>query len=290
MGTADTSVAILFVVASMAGVGLHARASDIFAAVRDRRLLLAAVVVNLLVIPLMGWALVWAVDLPSNAGKALLLLACTPGGPSALQFTSKQSGAWARAGAVAVWLSLLSVLVSPLLMGGIAPPEVSLVVPYTRLFWWFVLLLVLPMVGGMMFRRFWPGKAVTVSKAMTWLGTVAFVGFVVMTLSERRAATGSLTAGSMLTMLGFILLCMAVGWLMGGPGRETRRVLAAASSMRNVAVCLAIVTQSFPGLDVRVPLVAFSALMIPPNMLFFVGTRVRDWRARRKEAGDVSRH
>jgi BASS family bile acid:Na+ symporter len=55
---------------------------------------------------------------------------------------------------------------------------------------------------------------------------------------------------------------------MGGPERETRRVLAAASSMRNAALCFVIANRAFPGTDVDAAVAAFSALMIPPNMLF----------------------
>ena len=75
-------------------------------------------------------------------------------------------------------------------------------------------------------------------------------------------------------MLGLIVATMIVGWLGGGPHWETRRVLASASSMRNVALSLAIVTRSIPDAGVEVPLVAFCALMITPNLILLVLTLV----------------
>ncbi len=55
---------------------------------------------------------------------------------------------------------------------------------------------------------------------------------------------------------------------MGGPNHGTRRVLAINTSMRNVALCLAISSRSFSGTNVEVAVIAFSALMLPPNFLF----------------------
>ncbi len=91
----------------------------------------------------------------------------------------------------------------------------------------------------------------------------------------------SLTAAELAAMLGFILGAMAMGWLLGGPSKETRTILATASSMRNAALALMIAVSSFPGSDVGVALIAFSALMIPPNMLFTVYHIVQNRRSKK---------
>ena len=68
-------------------------------------------------------------------------------------------------------------------------------------------------------------------------------------------------------MLALILGSMTIGWLMGGPKRENRRILATGTSMRNVALCAVIALESFPGTKVDLGLVAFSALMVTPNSI-----------------------
>jgi bile acid:Na+ symporter, BASS family len=65
-----------------------------------------------------------------------------------------------------------------------------------------------------------------------------------------------------------ILASWIVGWLLGGPEIENRKVLAISSSMRNVGVCLPIANNYFSGTDVSTPMLAFSGLMIPMNMVF----------------------
>jgi predicted Na+-dependent transporter len=95
------------------------------------------------------------------------------------------------------------------------------------------------------------------------------MAFVVLTLSTRRAATAGIGSAEVEAMLGFIVASTIVGWLGGGPPRETRQVLASASSMRNVALSLAIVTRGFPDAGMEVPMVAFCALMIAPSLISF---------------------
>ncbi|HEY6363680.1 MAG TPA: hypothetical protein VI585_02695, partial [Candidatus Binatia bacterium] len=57
-----------------------------------------------------------------------------------------------------------------------------------------------------------------------------------------------------------------------------RKVLAISSSMRNVGVCLPIASNYFVGTDVSIPMLAFSGIMIPMNMVFALvtGRALRD--------------
>jgi BASS family bile acid:Na+ symporter len=65
---------------------------------------------------------------------------------------------------------------------------------------------------------------------------------------------------------------------MGGPEIRNRKVLAISTSMRNVGVCLPIASNYFAGAEVTVPILAFSGIMIPMNMVFavVVGRMLRD--------------
>lgn len=65
-----------------------------------------------------------------------------------------------------------------------------------------------------------------------------------------------------------ILCAWGVGWLMGGSEVRNRKVLAISSSMRNAGVCFPIASNYFAGTDVFVPILAFSGIMIPLNMVF----------------------
>jgi bile acid:Na+ symporter, BASS family len=62
----------------------------------------------------------------------------------------------------------------------------------------------------------------------------------------------------------FIALGFAIGWLRGGPGNDTRRVLALGTAQRNIAAALVVASQSFsdPKVVVMVIVVAIVGLII----------------------------
>ncbi|MFA9460635.1 bile acid:sodium symporter family protein [Thiohalorhabdus methylotrophus] len=275
MGASATVSLIVFVAASMVGIGLQVTTGAMREALRLRGFLGRALVANFLVIPLMGVALVRLVPMKPELAVALLLLACAPGGPSALQFTGKQKAALAHAGTTAFALSLVAVFLSPFLMELALSGSMPLAVPYARAFWVFLLLLVLPLGLGLLLRSQVPGLATRLAPPAVITGTLAFVAFIGFTLARRQANMAALEPWALLAMFGFILASLAIGWLLGGPEAPTRRVLATASSMRNVPFCLAVAQHSPPGINIEVPLVAFSALMIPPNLVFFLVTLLK---------------
>jgi hypothetical protein len=69
-------------------------------------------------------------------------------------------------------------------------------------------------------------------------------------------------------MLLLLLLSMLIGWLIGGPDRESRRVLATSTGMRSVIVVLYVVRYCFPGTNVYMIPIVYLSLMVPTNLLF----------------------
>jgi bile acid:Na+ symporter, BASS family len=71
--------------------------------------------------------------------------------------------------------------------------------------------------------------------------------------------TRGILAGLLYIALGF-----GIGWLLGGPGTDTRRVMALGTSQRNIAAALVVASQSFsdPKVVVMVIVVAIVGLII----------------------------
>jgi BASS family bile acid:Na+ symporter len=264
------ALAIVFLTTTMAAIGLQVTFREIVMALRRRSLMIRSLVVNLIVVPVLGLLLVKLVPMSRDAGVGLLLLAAAPGGLNALQFTSKSKEALCYAAALLFILSLLAVLLSPALAAVLLPLGEPLTVPYGRAIGLLFLYLLLPLVVGLAVHRVSKRLANRSSKPMALCGTVCFVVVVIRLMAQRKQAIAALGRTELAVMVGFILVTMILGWLFGGPSNQNRRVLATTTSMRNAALCLLIALDSFPGTDVIVTVVAFSALMIPPNMLLTV--------------------
>ena len=65
-----------------------------------------------------------------------------------------------------------------------------------------------------------------------------------------------------------LFLSMLIGWFIGGPDREARRILATSTGMRSVIVVLYIARYCFPDSNVFMVPIVYLSLMVPTNLLF----------------------
>jgi BASS family bile acid:Na+ symporter len=274
-------LALLFLITAMLGVGLQTTAGDLRFLLGPKGLLLRTLLANFVAVPIVGIVLARTLPLKPEAATALLLLACTPGGISALQFTTKIKGASLFAGGSAFLLTFIAVFLSPPLLTFVLPGDISVAIPYGRALLWILVFLFLPLVAGTLVRSRAERLAEKLSKLCAIISAVLFIVFVVLMMGLRKEAMSAVGKEALLYMLLFIVISMAVGWFMGGPARETRPVLATVTGMRHVVLCLIIAVNTFPDPAVQTPLVAFSALMVPPNMLLTAYMVIRSRKAAR---------
>jgi len=272
---------LLFLITAMLGVGMQATAGDLRSLLKSRGLLLRALLANFVAVPIIGLVLARTLPFKPEAATALLILACTPGGISALQFSTKIKGASLFAGTSAFLLTFVAVFLSPALLTLILPGDVNVVIPYGRAFLFVVIFLLLPLVAGTLVRSKAERLADKIAKLCVILSAVIFVVVVALLMGLRKEAMNVVGKEALLYMLIFILISMAVGWLMGGPAKETRPVLATVTGMRHVALSVLIALHTFSDPAVQTPLLAFSALMVPPNTLLTVYMVIRSRKAAR---------
>jgi BASS family bile acid:Na+ symporter len=242
---------------------------------------LRSLLANFVAVPIVGIVLARTLPLKPEAATALLLLACTPGGISALHFTPKIKGASLFAGSSAFLLSFVAVFLSPALLTLVLPGDISVGIPYGRASLFILVYVLLPLVAGTLVRSRAEPLAERLSKPCSILSAVLFTIVVVLLLGLRKEAMNAVGKEALLYMLLFIVISMAVGWFMGGPAKETRPLLATVTGMRHVALCLLIALNSFPDRAVQAPLLAFSALMVPPNTVFAAYMAIRSRKSAR---------
>jgi BASS family bile acid:Na+ symporter len=261
---------LIFLITTMASIGLKVTMSELVLALGDRSLMIRSLVVNLIIVPLVGLLLVTIVPLSQDVKVGILLLAVTPGGLNAIQFTSKTKDALCYAASLLFILTLLAVLSSPVIVSFTFPVSTSFSLRYGTMAMILFLCVLLPLLAGLGVHRVSKRIAQILSKPVAIIGTVLFVVVVVRMMAQRKQAMAALSKTELAAMIGFILITMIIGWLLGGPSIETRRVLATTTSMRNAALCFIMATRGFPDTNVIVTVVAFSGLMIFPNMLLTV--------------------
>ena len=272
---------LLFLVTAMLSVGLQTTAGDLRSLLKSKGLLLRSLLANFVAVPIVGIVLVRTLPFKPEAAAALLLLACTPGGISALQFTTRIKGASLFAGSSAFLLTFVAVFLSPVLLTFVLPGDISVVIPYGRALLFVVVFVLLPLVAGTLVHGRCEHPAEKLSKLCAIISLVLFIAVLVRLMVVRKEAMNAVGKEALLYMLIFIIISMAVGWFMGGSARDTRPVLATVTGMRHVGLSALIAMNAFPDQAVVAPLLAFTALMVPPSMLLTAYMLIRSGKATR---------
>jgi bile acid:Na+ symporter, BASS family len=268
----------LFVAVYMFSVPLETTRGAIIQTLSHLNLMGRALLANFVIIPILGFVIAYCLDLPPQIRTGFLLLAMAPGGLLALQFARVSKGNRVFAAALLFVFCLLAILITPLFVYLFFPREGAGRLPFGWLTMMLLLLVVAPLIVGRVLQKLIPDQAPTLG---LWLGRLSIVIFIIAAVTAGRYKSPAIKlmgTNGIAAIVVLILGAWAVGWLLGGPEIRNRKVLAISSSMRNIGVCLPIASNYFTGTEVTVPMLAFSGIMIPMNMVLslVLGRMLRD--------------
>ena len=243
---------------------------------RERRLLVRALVVNLVVFPLLALFLTKVLHASGAVVIALLLLAASPGGRFAPQL-SKVAGAH-------LGLSVEITLFLAKLVPFTAPVTVRWMLHTQRIelhelgfIAQLVVLQLVPYGLGKQLRKRRPQTATRLARPFEVLALILLVPVVVIAVHEMGSVASVTSDRGWWAVLAFALVAPALGWMLGGPAPETRRAFAVIAGARNLAVALLIASVAFRGSNVRVAILAVWLLMLGLEFAWakLVGARIQ---------------
>jgi predicted Na+-dependent transporter len=258
-----------FVAVVMFSIGLRTSGGEFLNILRDRALFARTLLANCVLIPVVGFLLVRIFPLNPDATIGILLLAAIPGTPIALQFTRMAKTRLAFAAAMTLVLSLVSIAMTPLAIEAMPQTTRRTERPVLILMVSIALYIALPLCAGVWAARRAPKIASRLVLPLSLFATVVFLFLMWETRLVRRQAFNSIRGGgTVLAMLLLLVLSMLIGWMIGGPDREKRRILATSSGMRSVIVALYVARFCFPDTNVFMIPIVYLSLMVPANLLF----------------------
>jgi predicted Na+-dependent transporter len=284
-GPLSKSLAIAFLVCMTMSLGAEVTWRQLLAVLRDKGLLCRVLTANLILVPLLGLALARIFSMPLDFAVAFLLLAAAPGAPMSLRYTRNRDDDAPFAAALLFILILAAICFTPLIAELILPAQTRFSVPYDRVATIALLYMVFPGLIGIALQR-WGEEAAIVRRVTFLSARVFFLAWVILVTAEQSRAVRQLGFPTLAAMVLLIIGSMIIGWIVGGPQRENRRILATGTSMRNIGLCAVIAIESFPGTKVEIGIVAFSALMVTPNSFLALYESYRE--KRRKALSLVS--
>ena len=251
-----------FVLSSMLSMGLGLTLGEIATPLRSVRRVVMSLLANFVLVPLVALGLAALLRLDEPFGVGLLLLGSAAGAPFLPKLTQLAKGNLAFAVGLMVLLMVITVgflpLVLPLLLSGVSVDSAKIA---RSLF----LLMLLPLAAALVVKARFPFAAARTRPILDRISNLSLILFTLLliTVNVNNVLAVFGTRAILAGML-FIIISFGIGWLLGGPEPDARRVLALGTAQRNIAAAIVVAAQSFedPKVVVMVIVVAIVGLLI----------------------------
>jgi predicted Na+-dependent transporter len=272
----------LFAVASMASVGMAHSLRELFAPLRKHERVLAALVANFVLVPLVCWAVVSLVGVAKPHAAGLFLMACAAGAPFTVMFTRLAGGDVALGSTLVVLLLLTSLVYVPIVVPWVLPGTDFDVL---QVVWTLTSTMLLPLALGLLLRARAPGWASRLRPGFGMAARVALAVLIAATLLVNLPAiVGLVGSGVILCAAGVVLGGLLSGYALGGPKQRSRTTLGFATGQRNVAAAMVVASTGF---DSDEPLLAVVVSSLVGFAILFPATRLlRRWPRRAEGRGE----
>lgn len=253
----------------LGAVGLRLSLPDVRQALTHCRLS-AILILNFVVVPSLAVAGALALALPPTIEAGMVLLAAAPFAPVVPVFARMSRADLALAAVLTGIMPLLSALFTPV----VAQVALSILDPAhtVRFGFWLSLAtllatITLPLAAGMIVRHQVPrvGNRLLRPVEMT-AEIIGAISLAFVTVTQFRLIL-ELRWPAWLAMAILSEISLLLGWMIGGPDRARRQVVALGTSNRNIALALLVAIQSFQGTAVASAVVANGLLLIGLGLL-----------------------
>lgn len=261
----------------MFDLGLSLEFKDFLLVVRRPRAMFAGMLGQLVLLPILAYALVRALGLEPAIAIGVMLIACCPGGSSSNVFSKLAGGDVALSVSLTAVSSVVTLVTMPLIMQWVAAvfgKAVNISLPVGNLLVQNLVTMLLPILVGIIIRRYLPVAARKISAVLSklafpllmLLAGLFFVGNRESIISNFGVLGLTVTA-LLLSAIGLAALLCVVFRL----ARKERRTIVIEVGMQNAAQAIAVATSPFVFNDpaIAVPAIIY-ALMMNVVLLIYV--------------------
>ena len=284
MNTIWIVMPILIVLMFLLGIGLDREAFTNVA--RNPMAVLLGMVGQIVLLPLIAFAIAWALKLPPVYFMGLVLVACCPGGSSSNVFSMLAKGDVALSVTLTAFSSVITLFTLPVIMAFVTDFVSStngcdIHLPIGKLLVQNIVLLFVPLLAGSLFRKIKPNAATKVARV---LGKLAFPALMVLAtvfflqyrseIADNFAVLG--LSGALLIL--FAMLCSGGLSRISGSSAAVRRTIVIEVGMQNAAQAIAIASSPFifNSGEMALPAIMYALLMNVILLIYVYCIRRKD--------------
>jgi predicted Na+-dependent transporter len=279
----------IFVVTSIAAMGLNLTIPEVLAPWRKKWLLSISLIANFVVVPLFALFILFLFPLDIDLATGLILVAAAAGAPSLPKAMDIIGGNVAYA----VGLTMILIIVTIFYMPFMLPYLIEGVhVDQSSTALYLIVFMLIPLIVTMAIRAKIPQAARILYPVVDRISDLSIIAVLLIYTVALFTSDFSVKAGTLLGLKGaavailFILGSFAIGYVLGGPDLRNRQVLAFGTGFRNVSAALVVVSANFTD-----PQILFMVLVIAVFGIIFMmitgGWLYRKNKRTGRSAGDL---
>jgi predicted Na+-dependent transporter len=239
---------LVFVICSMMAMGLSLTIPEILEPLKNGSLVIKSLLASFVLVPILGYLLTVVLPVPEGAGTGLIVVACAAGAPFLPKLVQMAKGDLAFGVGLMTLLMVLTVIympiVLPLLLQGVTVDALAIA---SSLFFQ----MLMPLGIGLLIKARYAETAANIQPTFSMASNIALISLMVLGLILGfNSFVGAFGSWSILASFLFIIGAFGIGYLLGGPGQDTRAVVSLGTAQRNLAAAMIVAAGNFTDPDV----------------------------------------
>ena len=234
---------LIYIVSTMLSMGLKFFPKQFFEPLKDKSLVLKSLAANFVVLPVLTYIILQLIPLQQGLSIGLVLMAAGAGSPFMLKLVQFMKADMAFAVGLMLILSSVTLIYMPLLLSLLIP---GVSVNPLSIAGSLLILIFVPLTVGTVLKLKYTKLAGTIQPIFNRLSNIFIFLVVVLYLGlNYQDFITVFGTGAIVAALMFVAAAFVVGYLLGGPSKNTRAVLGMGTAIRNSSAAFVVAVTNF---------------------------------------------
>lgn len=234
---------LIYIISTMLSMGLSFFPKQFIEPLKDKKLILKSLAANFILIPILTYIILQLIPLQPGLAIGLVLMAAGAGSPFMLKLVQFMKADIAFAVGLMLILSTVTLIYMPLvlsfLLPGVSVNSLSIAVSL-------IILIFLPLIGGTTVKWRCTNLAKRIKPTFNQISNIFLFAVVVLYLGlnyqDFLAVFGT---GALVAAVTFVLASFLIGYMLGGPSKNTKTVLGMGTAIRNSSAAFVVALANF---------------------------------------------
>ena len=234
---------LIYIVTTMLSMGLNFFPKQFLEPLKNKSLILKSLAANFILLPIITYIILQVIPLEQGLAIGLILMAAGAGSPFMLKLVQFMKADIAFAVGLMLILSIVTLFYMPLVLSFLLP---GVSVNPLSIASSLLVLIFLPLIIGTSVKLRYTQIAKTIQPTFNQISNIFIVIVVVLYLGlNYKDFLAVFGTGALIASIIFILAAFIIGYLLGGPSKNTKSVLGMGTAIRNSSAAFVVAITNF---------------------------------------------